>query len=408
MFALGFLLLYGFVSWSGIVELYVQRWEGTAEQGPREDYAAFLAAGRLVLEGHGHAIYELDAIGPTQEEMFGRPVGSSGVLAFFNPPFVALAFAPLAALSVEAAAALLAASNLVLAAAILVLIVRLVRPQGRTSEAFLVLGILTFFPLTWTVIHGQFSLLLLLGWLGFVLAQVRGDERKSGVWLTVLLIKPQLVVLPAILLAARRQWTALKWFAGVALALAGVSVLVSGPGVIVEYPVFLVDSTGWQGDGISPSRMLGIGGLGARLFAVNSPPYAAFAWGLSIVVVCTLAVIARRDLNSRGVDALPLWAATMMATLLVNPHLYLQDLTLVIGALAVGSVHAEWQGAGLRPWALLASATWFALYLTTRLDPDYALTGCLLMMAVVFIALLRAASRRPVSEICSAPMTAAA
>lgn len=381
--ALAFLVLYGITSWFNIASLYVDRWNGVAEQGPREDYAAFLAAGRLVLEGRGSEIYDVAAVGKAEHSMFGRPVGGSGVLAYFNPPFVAVAFAPLTALPLGVATLVLGALNVVAAGVGCAVVVLMLQPRTALSRGLVVVGFLTFFPVTWTVIHGQFSLLLMLGWLGFIMSQARGQERLSGAYLALLLIKPQLTVLAVVVLVVQRKWEALKLFGGIAAWLAVVSVVVSGPAVLTAYPAFLLDSTGWDGDGISPASMLGIGGFAARQFEVNSGPYLLLSWGLGGLVLVAFLWKAWAWRTVTGTAAFPVWGAAIVGTLLVNPHLYRQDLTLLVVVLVLGALSAS-DAARRLVWPALAGVTWLALYVLPRAETATGLTACLAVMFVLF------------------------
>jgi hypothetical protein len=391
-FLLALLLLYTITSWTGIILLYVDRWNGTAAQGSNEDYIAFYAAGRLILEGRGAELYELEAVREAEHRLMGRPVGrvdGSGTLAYFNPPFVALALAPLAALPLGVAAALLGIGNAALALLASRALFQLIKPRTPLTRAGLILGFLSFFPVLWTVIHGQFSLLLVIAWLGVALSQVRGQQRLTAISLAVLLIKPQMVILALLVLAIRSQWRALGLFAAVAASLTGVSVVISGPAVIFKYPAFLLDSTGWNGDGISPERMLGFGGLAARLYEVNGAPYVLLTSGLGALTVITLLSAVWVSRGSRPETLLPIWGATIMATLLVNPHLYIQDLTLIAAVLALGASWSQRSRTGIGLWVLLSATAWFALYLAPRIDPTIALTGCSAVMAILFAALVR-------------------
>jgi len=71
-------IMAGTKSWSNVAYMYRDRFEGTSTIGPHEDYVAFYAAGRMVREGHGGSLYDVDAIGLVERESMGRFVGGTG------------------------------------------------------------------------------------------------------------------------------------------------------------------------------------------------------------------------------------------------------------------------------------------------------------------------------------------
>ena len=112
---LGLLVLYALLllvrNVTTLVDLQAARFDGSVEQGEFEDYVAFYAAGQLVLDGNGADIFDIEVLSATEREVMGREVGGTGTLAFFNPPFVALFFAPIAMLPIEVASFVLLAVN---------------------------------------------------------------------------------------------------------------------------------------------------------------------------------------------------------------------------------------------------------------------------------------------------------
>jgi hypothetical protein len=93
----------------------------------------------------------------------------------FNPPFVAAAFAPVSAMPIEGGRAHRRRLRLALAAFLL-------RRMLGLKNAHKLLFWLWFLScaVTWSVLHGQLSLLLLMGWLLFVVLQMKGREKASG------------------------------------------------------------------------------------------------------------------------------------------------------------------------------------------------------------------------------------
>ncbi len=129
-------------------------------------------------------------------------------------------------------------------------------------------------------------MLLVLGFLGFFWFQRQGKPMHSGLALALLLIKPQMAVLPVLVLLWRRDWPALTSFSSVAAALVVVSIAVSGPSALWEYPSFALSSTGWDMEhGINVERMYGWNGLFAVFLPNHSLPHLALTTIATLVTV---------------------------------------------------------------------------------------------------------------------------
>lgn len=61
---------------------------------PQHDYAVYYAAGSLVRWGEGSELYDPKAVAAAERREWGDEGGSFEAAAYFNPPFVALAFVP--------------------------------------------------------------------------------------------------------------------------------------------------------------------------------------------------------------------------------------------------------------------------------------------------------------------------
>ena len=83
----------GMLAWWDAADMYHKRFDSRSPQGPHEDYVVFYSAGRLIREHRAYGLYNISTIADTEVRSMGRAVGGTGVLAFFNPPFVAAAFA---------------------------------------------------------------------------------------------------------------------------------------------------------------------------------------------------------------------------------------------------------------------------------------------------------------------------
>lgn len=267
------------------------RWDAppTPERHLGGDLPSFYAAGRLVAEGEGVRLYDLE-----RQEEVQAPLLGEGVLPFVYPPFVALAYAPLAGLDYRLAyvAHLLGMALLLWGAVRLArpLVPRLLRSRDHELAAFAAL--VGFGPLARALLGGQNTPLTL-----FLLAacwRALHDRRDllAGVVAAGLLYKPQFG-LPVVLLliVARRRSAIAGWAAG-AVVLYWLGALVTGP----DWPLAWVEAVSAFGPAnvvangplmIAPAGvlqvLLGPGAVaalvGAALVAVAvSPPVLARWW----------------------------------------------------------------------------------------------------------------------------------
>ena len=369
------------------------RLEGTSTQGPHEDYVVFYAAGKMVGSGDGHKLYDVAEVAKVETSVMGRPVGGRGELAYFNPPFVALSFLLPSYLSVEvfSLALLLFVAGMVVLAGVL-----LSRFLGLSKSQLLVAG-LGFFSLKcvfWLLLHGQLSMFIFIGWLGFAMLYIRGEKGWAGATLALALVKPQVSLLLLAMLFWKRDWQTLRGFLPVAAGLAGISLLVSGPAVIIDYPEFLMDSTGFDGKGVSTMGMYGINGFIAKL---TGDPTPSNLWLLALGPIVLAMVLDGWRKTELSAANLPLLAAlTLSAGLLLNPHLYFQDIVLLPLALAFGARYAYDRRGKFGYWMPLAVTAWIVQEVT---GPSAAIDFNLLtplmagLLIVSYVELARASAR---------------
>lgn len=409
--ALAFIfILVGGMSWWSVGEMYSDRFEGHSARGPHEDYVAFYTAGRLVREGQGDLLYDVSFLAHKEVESIGRGVGGTGVLAYFNPPFLAAAFAPLSALPIRTAAVVIGIVGTALAAAATFALQRLLGLEDPLRRLLLWLGFFSLGSVPWVVLHGQLSMLLLLGWLSFIVLQMKGREKLSGAALALLLIKPQMAILPLALLLWKRRWWTLATFATAAWALAMVSIAVSGPGVLTDYPRFLLGSTGWENRwGVTPEGMFGWNGFLARLVENNSATHQTLTWTLSGITALAALATFRGPWAPPKPRFLLQCGALLTATLLVNPHLYMQDLSLMALAVALGVAYALRTERMVLLWIALGVGVWLVqLWGLSALD-NAGVNILTPAIAVLLVTLLVAQRQRePVEVRAPVPREAAA
>ncbi len=316
--------------WAYAGALAADRLDGRSSE-PREDIVAFYVAGELLQEGHGERLYDLAAVVSEEAAVLGRPAGYHGGLPFLNPPFVAGLFYPLALLPYGVAQAVwLGLSVAALAGALALLWPELRRLERKWAVVF-VLAALASTPVFWTLLYGQLSTLVLLAGVASYRLMKAGRQGFAGLALAACLIKPPLAVVPVLFLLATGRRRALAGFAAGGIVLAGVSLALVGPQTaLVDYPRLMIESMGWRSEyGIDRPHMFGWNGLLSLLLGGQAP---GLERGLALAAsAATLAaaVYVWRRLKGESNEA-RLALAVTSATVLLSPHIHLQDLQIVL------------------------------------------------------------------------------
>src|SRR5438874_10718973 len=202
-------------------------------RGP--DFFNFYAAAKLYLSGGGSAVYDIAMQRQVELQITGADPSRFVVLPYFHPPYYTLLIAPLALLDYRRAYYVMAAVNVVLAAALVFVLVRSslsVHGRGWLVAAAMIGG---FFPLFVTVLQGQSDLVVLVPLAAAYAAWAKGRLGWAGIFTGLALAKPQLLLLVPVLFVTRRAWRAVAGFAAVIAAFAVVSVIGFGIGPVITY-----------------------------------------------------------------------------------------------------------------------------------------------------------------------------
>ncbi len=357
-----------------------------------DDFAVFYSAGDLIRRGAGEEIYDLEAIRTGQEQLTGRIIDRQTVLPYLNPPFFAAALVPLTTLPFAAAAGIFTAlSGLALAAALFVLS-RLGKLSPLAGLVF-VLAVLASVPVHDTFLHGQTSFFLLLSWADGLLLLTRGRKFEAGLALGLLLLKPQLALLPVAFFLMRRDWSLLRGFAASGLSTLVVSVLVSGPGILGSYFHRLLEAGQWdERNGISTWGMFG---WNAFVRATVGPGEEALSLTATIalcaltVFVCAWVLVPRFPVRSREFAAQ--YGVVAVASLLLSPHLYSQDLVIAVVPIFIllSVVGKPFDTPAWKSWALGASLLlFFHFSILARIGLNFTTLNLVVLLAALSFAVL--------------------
>jgi hypothetical protein len=354
-----------FVLNSGLVVAFVALWLNLAARGDfwRADFTAFYMGGRMVVEGQGRRLYDLDTQGEWQARLWPERGGREALLAFVYPPYDALLYAPLALLPRWSAFYLWTLINLGLLALLVCQVRRWTAAWPMPARAPALATVLAFPPLFISFQLGQLYLLALVCLLGFYQALRKDHWWAAAAWLVLGTVKPQLVLVPAATLLAGRHWRPLAAAGGMFAGAALVTTAVLGPGCWRGFADMVAHCSRQFGTyGIDPLAMYNLKGMftavlgGERAGLINGLTAAATAG--SVLTALWLwrgpwpgdtSTFARRA------------ALTLLLGLIANPHLNPGDaLAYVAPALLLGGTLAP--GPARRVLAMVgAAAPWLFL-----------------------------------------------
>lgn len=209
---------------------------------PREpgfglDFIAFYTAGSFVDQGRTHDLYNLEAMHRFQRELapanhfdLGRAYGP-----WWNPPFYALVFEPLAKLPYPTASAVWIGLNLICFAIACVLLCRLLPKDTnpKTAALVVVLTVLSA-PFILAISHAQNTCTSLLLLTMTVTLWRKRRALLAGIAGGLMFYKPQLAALLAIVLAIDLGWRAVAGLAITGIILLLVN-LIALPGTLSDY-----------------------------------------------------------------------------------------------------------------------------------------------------------------------------
>lgn len=279
------------------------------------DWRTYLAAVSMLRAGQGALIYDLPTLRAVEASLgFEVPLPYP-----YHPAFLLVVY-PFTLLSPGLSYGAWVVFSLVATAMAVSRLARLlVPPDERLLYALIVVSSV---HLAFVLRVGQSTGLLLLALALALEGIIRKSDRQTGLSLAGMLIKPQLVPLLLVWLVWHRRHRALLWFAGGAALVLLVSTLTVGPTWVSSYVSLLTS--------------------GAMAFAY---PWSHTIFGWSYVSIgpawapwlylgaalATLALYFRSALGPAAVeppDRRPGLAATVLASLLLTPYLFVYDLLL--------------------------------------------------------------------------------
>ena len=252
------------------------------------DFLTLYSAGHLVSAGDVTELYNPESMRSVQEAILhaadskspevlrAAQDGASQAsdrqsLSYLNPPFFALFLAPFSWFSFDTAFQLWTLLSVAAIGVSLLMMARIVSPLPFPTRAALLAGFFGFYPLTFSLILGQFSALLLLAWTGSFYYLRTGRPERAGVALAILLIKPELLILATLYVAWQRWWGVLRTLLPLSALAIATSFAIMGPGGALHYPLFLLQNARDPAHGSLVVAMFGWNAAVANLLGPAKP-----------------------------------------------------------------------------------------------------------------------------------------
>ena len=332
----------------------------------KHDFLNLYTGASLALDGKFAAMHDVDV--QLQRERQFVP-STDALVPFVRPSFYALLLAPLALIPYAAAFWVWIVLQSALLLACWAWGYRRFGANALVFAAFSLPG-----PLG--IASGQDCVILLaISILAFELMD-RGNAGFSGAVLALMLIKFHLILLWPVALLLQRRWKMLGGLCAAAALEAGLSLALGGMEGARSYVALLRNKSL---DHLSPSKelMISFSGLTENL-GIESPV------AIAAIILAILLIFAY------AVYRAPLWklfAATAVASLLVAPHVYGYDATLLLLPFLLTIFYSRLPGAKIAA-TLLCTPLPFGFALAGR--PYAAVSSASLLIFLVLLAIDRA------------------
>jgi hypothetical protein len=153
-------------------------------------------------------------------------------------------------------------------------------------------------------------------------------------WLALLLIKPQFILVPLLLLLFKRRWRALGGMLGGIGALSLLSVVIVGPKGILDYVRLLAAASKWGDEnGIHPQAMHSWRSFLHRALQTDAAADVQLLWLVGVgITLLLLARSFRGEWKPQTARFDLQWAMLLFAITLCSPHTNAHDLSLLLVA----------------------------------------------------------------------------
>lgn len=324
------------------------------------DFIAFYTGASLLFQNPTE-MYNLLEQEKIQHHLIPAAKTTNVFLPFFNPPFVALLTAPLALLPIIYAYTIWTVINIILLVIICFLFYRNI-PLSKTNKILSIIGMLTFIPVLTSLLLGQLTFvmtfILFIAWM--LLRQ--GHEFRSGLILSLLLIKPHFFLVPFLAFLIQRRWNVVKGLTIGVVILSFISLSILGREGIQEYIQLLINATSWNsGYGIDIKAQHSLQTLLLIIFQTDALTTIRFAWTIAVIVVASTTLFFWRKQYVFNSQAFALqFAMLILASLLISPHTHFHDfMLLIVVGIALSQIIIKQSSKNHNYFSLLISLGYF-------------------------------------------------
>ncbi|HEX8465494.1 MAG TPA: glycosyltransferase family 87 protein, partial [Abditibacterium sp.] len=203
--------------------------------------------------------------------------------------------------------------------------------EGKKRLVALAL-VLSFAPVLFAVMQGQVSLLVVLGFFQSFRAAKSGRDFSAGLWLCLLLIRPQMAIAPLLIFAWKGKWRLLAGFMLGAAILGAISLFLVGFEGLASYKTLLGEVSNWKGIyGVQPQQMQTWRGFLHALFGSDEASVIRWPWILGVVAALGALIWSWRGPWRPETPRFERqWAILGLVALFCCPYLYSHDLSLLL------------------------------------------------------------------------------
>jgi hypothetical protein len=302
------------------------------------DFALYAAQANVLRSGDATGIYSLQALQPRLQEIHDQYVHqTTHAIQVPYPPLFAWLFRPFTLPEPHVGFILWSILN---ALAGLYLAWRAAAFFHDRERPVVALLILTSYPVIFALIVGQPILIFACALAHCYLALRAGNDFRAGLYLSLLLFKPQYGFLLGPVLIWKRRWTAVAGVAVGAVAIIAGSVLVAGVSTVLQYPRAVTGMVGFRTD--FPTAMINWHALILWLYPHISDPSGMMLETVLNGLTILLIGIAWKGPWQPGDQRFPLLiSVTLVATLLANHHSHQHGGALLAMPLAAAVAQAD-------------------------------------------------------------------
>ena len=311
--------------------------------GTHYDFVAFYTAAKAFMTSGIHDVFNAAYMSDLQRQIVPHPIGAIGYMPFLNPPFVAVFISPLAWLGINVARIAMLVLNLSMLGFVLT---KLTAGIARRQRLIIATLLLMTLPVYQTLVQGQLSMFVLLG---ATLSYIWFKDKKflSGAALVLTWTITQFGVFVLAALIYKREWKMVKGMLAATAAVLLVTLPFTGVTIYFDYVRLLMTVTSnhfadmytptiyeWRGALELSDGMNGFftAILGKRLHTLSNVLYVAS--GIALVGYLVIKVRSAGQ-KLRHMQGYYMFIAAILVALLIDPHLFAQDIIVIYVILPV-------------------------------------------------------------------------